>query len=30
VKIRFYIDEDAMDADLVGALRSRGVDIETA
>jgi hypothetical protein len=30
VKIRLYIDEDAMDADLVAALRARGVDIETA
>ncbi len=30
MKIRFYIDEDAMDDDLVDALRSRGVDLETA
>jgi hypothetical protein len=30
VRIRFYFDEDAMDADLVDALRARGVDVETA
>lgn len=30
MKIRFYFDEDAMDADLVEALRARGVDLETA
>jgi hypothetical protein len=29
-KIRIYLDEDAMDTDLVSALRSRGVDIITA
>ncbi|MEI8372081.1 MAG: DUF5615 family PIN-like protein [Planctomycetota bacterium] len=28
--IRLYLDEDAMDGHLVDALRSRGVDIETA
>jgi hypothetical protein len=30
VKIRLYFDEDAMDDDLVAALRARGVDVETA
>jgi uncharacterized protein with PIN domain len=30
VKLRLYIDEDAMDADLVRALRLRGVDVATA
>jgi hypothetical protein len=30
VKIRLYLDEDTMDADLVEALRVRGVDLETA
>jgi uncharacterized protein with PIN domain len=29
VKIRLYIDEDAMDTDLVQALRLRGVDLRT-
>ena len=28
--IRLYIDEDAMDSDLVQALRARGVDVITA
>ncbi len=28
--IRLYLDEDAMDDDLVQALRLRGVDVETA
>jgi hypothetical protein len=28
--IRLYLDEDAMDDDLVQALRVRGVDVETA
>lgn len=30
MKIRLYLDEDAMDGDLVDALRLRGVDITTA
>lgn len=30
MKIRFYFDEDAMDADLVHALRIRGVDVTSA
>ena len=30
MKIRLYLDEDAMDDDLVDALRARGVDVETA
>jgi hypothetical protein len=30
VRIRLYLDEDTMDADLVDALRARGVDLETA
>lgn len=30
MKVRLYLDEDAMDADLVEALRSRGVNVETA
>jgi hypothetical protein len=30
VTIRLYIDEDAMDKDLVQALRARGVDVMTA
>jgi hypothetical protein len=30
MRIRLYIDEDAMDRDLVNALRQRGVDILTA
>ncbi|MEK6301291.1 MAG: DUF5615 family PIN-like protein [Acidobacteriota bacterium] len=30
MKIRLYLDEDAMDADLVHALRIRGVDVTTA
>jgi hypothetical protein len=30
MKIRFYFDEDAMDWDLVQALRTRGVDVTTA
>ena len=29
MKIRLYLDEDAMDSDLVEALRVRGVDVET-
>jgi hypothetical protein len=29
-RIKIYIDEDAMDSDLVGALRSRGVTVITA
>ena len=28
--LRLYLDEDAMDADLVDALRARGVDVQTA
>lgn len=28
--IRLYLDEDAMDGDLVRALRARGVDVEPA
>lgn len=28
--IRLYVDEDAMDHDLVRALRARGVDVTTA
>ena len=30
MNIRIYIDEDAMDKDLVRALRARGVDVITA
>ena len=30
MKIRLYLDEDAMDDDLVDALRARSVDVETA
>ena len=30
MKIRLYLDEDAMDGDLVQALRLRGVDVTTA
>ena len=30
MKIRLYLDEDAMDGDLVHALRMRGVDVQTA
>ena len=30
MKTRLYFDEDAMDADLVDALRARGVDVQTA
>jgi len=30
VTIRLYIDEDAMDKDLVQALRARGIDVMTA
>ena len=30
MKIRLYLDEDAMDGDLIDALRARGVDLETA
>ena len=29
-RIKIYIDEDAMDSDLVAALRSRGVTVVTA
>ena len=29
MKVRLYLDEDAMDEDLVEALRSRGVDVLT-
>jgi len=29
-RIQFYVDEDAMDGDLVRALRSRGLDVLTA
>ena len=29
MKMRLYLDEDAMDGDLVQALRSRGVDVTT-
>jgi len=29
VKIRLYVDEDAMDSDLVDALRVRGVEVQT-
>jgi hypothetical protein len=29
-RLRLYIDEDAMDGDLVRGLRSRGIDILTA
>lgn len=30
MKIRLYIDEDAMDTDLLRALRARAVDVQTA
>ena len=30
MQIRLYLDEDAMDSDLVRALRLRGVDVTTA
>ncbi len=30
MSIRLYIDEDAMDGDLVEALRARGVNVTTA
>jgi len=30
VRIRLYVDEDAMDKDLIQALRVRGVDVITA
>lgn len=30
MRIRLYFDEDAMDEDLVEALRARGIDIQTA
>jgi len=30
MKIRLYLDEDAMDSDLVHALRMHGVDVTTA
>src|SRR5882762_8016865 len=30
MRIRFYFDEDAMDSDVVRALRLRGVDVKTA
>jgi hypothetical protein len=30
MKISLYLDEDTMDADLVRALRIRGVDVTTA
>ena len=30
MRIRFYFDEDAMDSDVVRALRLRGVDVRTA
>ena len=30
MKIRLYLDEDAMDGDLVQALRMRGADVQTA
>jgi hypothetical protein len=30
MKIRFYFDEDAMDTDLIHALRIRGVDVTSA
>jgi hypothetical protein len=30
MKLRLYLDEDAMDGDLVLALRMRGVDVQTA
>lgn len=30
MKIRLYLDEDAMDGDLVRALRLRGADVQTA
>lgn len=30
MKIRLYIDEDAMDEDLIYALRVRGIDVVTA
>ena len=30
MRIRLYLDEDAMDSDLVSALRLRGIDVTTA
>lgn len=30
MKLRIYVDEDAMDNDVVRALRSRNVDVRTA
>jgi hypothetical protein len=30
VTVRLYLDEDAMDKDLIRALRARGVDVEAA
>lgn len=30
MKVRLYLDEDTMDADLIQALRTRGVDLQTA
>lgn len=30
MKIRLYLDEDAMDSDLAQALRMRGMDVQTA
>lgn len=30
MRIRFYMDEDSMDHDLIRALRARGVDVESA
>jgi hypothetical protein len=30
MRIRLYLDEDALDSDLVRALRPRGVDVMTA
>ena len=29
-RLRLYLDEDAMDGDLVRSLRSRGIDVVTA
>ena len=30
MNIRLYVDEDALDKDLIRALRARGVDVTTA
>lgn len=30
MKVRLYLDEDTMDADLIQTLRTRGVDLQTA